>query len=564
MFALGRIRHIDALRVASVSVLHVFGEPDAEEKMPGASTVEIHQMPADTWEQEGLFVRFRLDIATRDGASGPLTAEMIDLAVYGHAIVPCEESQWYRDGEFSFHPAIPLPHAQTVVLRTNYQDWKGFFGPWKHNGVAWKPKLPGKLLFWELAPQRQWEHCRLALPTEKDVVEVWLDEPSVAESATAFDAADNRELGLWFADQMHAALSASVLESLDKLHPEWRQHMETSFEKMEADGYLALRRWQRVMRALSTAGGRRDELLASLDIPATVIAGVSTPTRDSDFAAAGARETGPPDSPLPEAEGEDEWSFVHTALAPGIAAWDSGDDVEQAALLFHCALLVCPAVRVPHPGWSRAFVDCFTDKPELVVRNANPRWTEFDEFWNTCLSELWRQSHANRTTVHLLHINNMDLGLPELWFEPIFNFLSGYTESLPEVMEECREWPKNLRILWSADEDASGRFPLSNEFKGIFPFIRVRKPAPNAHAGDRALAPKTTCAEWLRWLGRITDAPLVGPIPPLPARMLNTPAGMMTVQRIAAGVARLRGAGFHEFGLEMATQTLEGDKTENT
>ena len=518
-------------------------------------------MPEDTWGQDGLFVRFRLDIAVREGANQPLTAAMIDLTICGHAIIPCEESQWFHDGEFSFHPDIPLPHAQTVVLRTKYLDWKGFVGPWKHNGVTWKPKLPGKLLFWELAPQRQWEHCRIAVPTEKDLVEVWLDDPSVIESATTFDAADNRELGIWFAEQMNAVLSASVLESLDRLHPEWQQRMEASFEKMETDGYLALQRWKRVMNGLSTAGERKDELRALFDIPAKV--GISALAERIDFAAADIRKVEPPDSSLLEAGGEDELVFIRTALTPGIASWDSGDDVEQAALLFHCALLACPAVRVPHPGWSRAFVDCFADKPVLTVRNASPRWTEFEDFWSTCLSEVWQQSRANLTTVHLLHINNMDLSLPELWFEPVFNFLSGYSESLPVAMEECSEWPKNLRILWSTDENTTGRFPLSSRFKGIFPFIRVKKPAPNAHVGNKALTPKTTCAEWLRWLGRVTDAPSSDPVPFSLARIPHAPTTTKAVLRIATGITRVRGAGFYEIGLEMAAQTVEEAKTEN-
>lgn len=105
---------------------------------------------------------------------------------------------------------------------------------------------------------------------------------------------------------------------------------------------------------------------------------------------------------------------------------------------------------------------------EIVA--ARPTWTGFASAWEDGVADFWLSAVRNPDALHLLHVDELNLSMPEAWMGPVLHILAGFCETLSGKLGGYG-WPENLRFIWSADEDAEERFSLGKKIPAAFPAL---------------------------------------------------------------------------------------------
>ena len=168
--------------------------------------------------------------------------------------------------------------------------------------------------------------------------------------------------------------------------------------------------------------------------------------------------------------------FIGELLSEKLKCHEIGATTDSARLL-HATILACPCIRVPHPGWARAYAEAVGNNAVFNILPARPTWSSFSDVWDDGLNLVWRQALGMGDLLYILHIQNIDLSLVESWVMPLVNILLSHSQFLS--VPGFPVWPDNLRITWSTADGCLERFPLSEKFLLCFPAVFGPSALPN-------------------------------------------------------------------------------------
>ncbi len=267
-----------------------------------------------------------------------------------------------------------------------------------------------------------------------------------------------------------------------------------------------------------------------------------------------------PQAPTPAADTADAPEITRRAFVRRLeicVARRHGEVSLEVCALFHAALLGARALLVSHPGWSRAYAEAMGPAARLVSIQVEPHWLRHADFRAAGFAELWRAASEDGDRLYLLHLEDLDRALPELWLRPCLDLLAGFRDRLPEG----GTWPKNLRLLASTAPDAAS-LPLSPFVAGCFaalPLVLNAGPSSPKPNKDEPLLHHVTFARWHAWCqeeaeDELEEAP--PQLPPLEPAMLRSglrPAVEADLRRLAAA---LRAQGLGPLDVEQRSHQL--------
>ena len=540
MRALGMLSHLDPnRRWARLTVLAKLEPTDADvSDFTPERKVFVPYLPDEFRAQTNLVVGFecREDSTIESGShKDRYIVGSKTLTPCGYVVYPCPEAAWFGGGR----PALPIhfaaPSMQKVIIETTFDGREGYVGPWRCEAGQWRSDLDRELLFWDQECLVGMQESTILLYDQSVApVSVWLELPPW--QAGRIDACDNKQLANWFTEQLRA-LEGDVLDQLTAITPEWQQRLSEAFRTQGDE--LANQRWQNVKSILSTItlGKETSDLL---DSPALRLALDGWLTRDgnirvdSSFLSAlperkeergiekpaikeAARQSPeainsvffpnvvyqPPEVVAPGEPLQDERLYIEERLIPCLARRDCDKHLVLLGRLLHCALLKCRGVRVPHPGWTRAYTEAMGGRAVMEIVVARPTWTGFASAWEDGFADFWLSAARNPDALHLLHIDELNLSMSEAWMGPVLHILAGFRETLPGKLGG-HDWPENLRLIVSADEDTEERFSLGRKIPAAFPAL--------CKAGDTAASTPKRIAEGMvlysTWRSWADSAPL--------------------------------------------------------
>ncbi len=269
----------------------------------------------------------------------------------------------------------------------------------------------------------------------------------------------------------------------------------------------------------------------------------------------------PTDGPPPATTGAPEinqHAFVRR-LASRVAR-RHGTVRPEVCTLCHAAVLAVRALLVPHPGWSRAYAEAMGPAARLVSIQTEPHWLRFGDFRAAGFDEAWRAASEDGDRLYLLHLEDLDRALPELWLRPCLDLLAGFRDRLPDG----RAWPANLRLLASPAPDAAV-LPLSPFVVGCFTALpRLLDAGPSSPGTDQpADEPSGTAfARWQIWRRADTEdkadaaEPEMTQLPALDPALLRAglrPAVEADLRRLAVA---LKAQDFGILDIEQRSQQL--------
>ncbi|EDM25761.1 hypothetical protein LNTAR_15132 [Lentisphaera araneosa HTCC2155] len=145
--------------------------------------------------------------------------------------------------------------------------------------------------------------------------------------------------------------------------------------------------------------------------------------------------------------------------------------------LLYLAIGGSKAIIVPDETYSCAFQAGQGERCRLSFIVVDPSWTRFKEAWEE-MSIVWSHALNNPTYQFLLHIQDFDMALAEVWARPLLNILAGFSQKL-QVGPDCFSWPDNLKLIISPSIDKENSFGLSPEVCAHFTAIN-----PNAEGEE--------------------------------------------------------------------------------
>lgn len=199
--------------------------------------------------------------------------------------------------------------------------------------------------------------------------------------------------------------------------------------------------------------------------------------------------------------------FLWRVLVPGLRRW-SPQLPEEAAKLFHCALLACRALLVPHPGWTRAYAEALGETARMAMIRIEPHWITFRDPWDAGLAEVWEAACSDPSRLHLVHLQDLNRALPECWLRPCLDLLRGFRDRLP--LSPQPEWPGNLRLLASPAPDAAA-LPLSEFVARHFAAVPLRPTGDDESVPFHVVSPRAriSFATWKSWQAEDLETTLV-------------------------------------------------------
>jgi archaellum component FlaC len=123
----------------------------------------------------------------------------------------------------------------------------------------------------------------------------------------------------------------------------------------------------------------------------------------------------------------------------------------NVAASFHCFV-------VPEVSFAIAFAEA-VGNTKYIIRQVEPDWLHFKNFWENGLGVLWDSSHKEPDTLHLLVLEDINLASPECWGRPLFDILAGLRKKIPYGKTS---WPSNLKIAatWLPSDNPKIGLPL--------------------------------------------------------------------------------------------------------
>ena len=187
-------------------------------------------------------------------------------------------------------------------------------------------------------------------------------------------------------------------------------------------------------------------------------------------------------------------SFTERKLYPSLFLQAPRLTIEWARAL-HDALACFRWTMVPHAGWARSYQLALGNCCHLEILPVESSWQSFRVVWEEHVAPLWMSAIKYPDRIFLVHFQDLDRSLPELWCRPFWNMDMGIADRLnPSVPPG---WPANLRFLASpAPDDRS--IPLSPvsmlNFAGI-PYESIGKEEPATSKIEGNIPAET----WLKW-----------------------------------------------------------------
>jgi hypothetical protein len=147
-------------------------------------------------------------------------------------------------------------------------------------------------------------------------------------------------------------------------------------------------------------------------------------------------------------------AFSEGSLASALAY--HGLETDGSKLL-HAAMLACRSLLLPGPSWSRAYASALgPTSARFLLLQVEPHWISFREAWRGGLAAAWQVAAEDPESLALVHLQDLDRALPELWLRPVLDLLSGLRDTLPPG----EAWPPNLRLAASLAE-GDAKLPLT-------------------------------------------------------------------------------------------------------
>ncbi len=97
---------------------------------------------------------------------------------------------------------------------------------------------------------------------------------------------------------------------------------------------------------------------------------------------------------------------------------------------------------VPEISFAIAFAEA-AGNTKYIIRQVEPDWLHFKNFWENGLGVLWDSSHKEPDVLHLLVLEDINLASPECWGRPLFDILAGLRKKIPYGNTS---WPSNFKI----------------------------------------------------------------------------------------------------------------------
>lgn len=206
--------------------------------------------------------------------------------------------------------------------------------------------------------------------------------------------------------------------------------------------------------------------------------------------------------------------------------------------LLHAAMLACRASLLPSPVWSRAYATALgSASARFLLIQVEPHWISFQEVWRGGLAAAWKAAIEEPDMLILVHLQDLDRALPEIWLRPVLDLLSGMRDTLPSG----EAWPPNLRLVASLAE-GEARLPIAETTTLCFAAPIVS--ATDGPSGIEILAttrpPGQPAGAWTGWQRAL---PEVGELLPVP-RLAEVPTDFRRlawedVRQLAAALASL-------------------------
>jgi hypothetical protein len=123
----------------------------------------------------------------------------------------------------------------------------------------------------------------------------------------------------------------------------------------------------------------------------------------------------------------------------------------NAASAFRCFF-------VPEISFAIAFAEA-AGNTKYIIRQVEPDWLHFKNFWYNGLGVLWNSSHKEPDILHLLVLEDINLASPECWGRPLFDILAGLRKKIPYGNTS---WPSNFKIAatWLPSDNPNIGLPL--------------------------------------------------------------------------------------------------------
>lgn len=210
----------------------------------------------------------------------------------------------------------------------------------------------------------------------------------------------------------------------------------------------------------------------------------------------------------------------------------------DASTLLHATMLACRTLLLPGPIWSRAYASALGPAAaRFLLLQVEPHWIRFREAWRGGLAAAWQVATEAPDSLVLVHLQDLDRALPELWLRAVLDLLSGLRDALPSG----ETWPPNLRLATSLAE-GDARLPLTEATTLYFA-------SPLAPEAEREDTPEQLLATlpaaqpegaWTTWQRALPEASMAVPLP----RLSEVPSDLRRlvwedVQRLATTLASL-------------------------
>lgn len=113
---------------------------------------------------------------------------------------------------------------------------------------------------------------------------------------------------------------------------------------------------------------------------------------------------------------------------------------------------------VPEISFAVAFAEA-AGNTKYIIRQVEPDWLHFKNFWENGLGILWDSSHKEPDILHLLVLEDINLASPECWGRPLFDILAGLRKKIPYGNTS---WPSNFKIAatWLPSDNPKIGLPL--------------------------------------------------------------------------------------------------------
>lgn len=136
---------------------------------------------------------------------------------------------------------------------------------------------------------------------------------------------------------------------------------------------------------------------------------------------------------------------VMASLTSNIRRWSPEAD-EIWGLFLHLGLLACPMGVTDSILGLKGYAETFQAHCDLTLLPSSVQWLEFKDLWAGFLSESFRVARSSADRLHIVALQDCQLGFPELWMRPLLNVASGLTTALLPG-DEASVWPPNFRLV---------------------------------------------------------------------------------------------------------------------